>query len=53
MSNTKYYRYEKHTILLTKDVYQRLKARGEFGETYSKIVKRLLDRVDELESNRS
>ena len=49
MSNIKYYSYEKSTVLLTKDVYQRLREKGKFGETFSDIVKRLLNQVDYLE----
>lgn len=49
MSNIKYYSYEKSTVLLTKDVYQRLREKGKFGETFSDIVERLLNEVDYFE----
>ena len=49
MSNIKYYSYEKSTILLTKDVYQRLREKGKFGETFSDIVERLLNQIDYLD----
>jgi predicted CopG family antitoxin len=49
MSNIKYDSYEKSTILLTKDVYQRLREKGKFGETFSDIVERLLNQIDYLE----
>ena len=45
MSNIKYY-YEKSTVLLTKDVYQRLREKGKFGETFSDLVERLLNQID-------
>jgi predicted CopG family antitoxin len=46
MHNTKYYSYGKSTVLLTKEVYQRLREKGKFGETFSDIVKRLLNQID-------
>jgi predicted CopG family antitoxin len=49
MSNIKYDSYEKSTILLTKDVYQRLREKGKFGETFSDIVERLLNQIDYLD----
>jgi predicted CopG family antitoxin len=48
MNNIKYY-YEKSTVLLTKEVYQRLREKGKFGETFSDIVERLLNQIDYLE----
>ncbi len=51
MSNIKY-TYEKSTVLLTKDVYQRLRKKGKFGETFSDIVERLLNQIDYLERGR-
>jgi predicted CopG family antitoxin len=50
MTNIKYYSYEKSTVLLTKDVYQRLRKKGKFGETFSDIVERLLNQIDYLEN---
>ena len=49
MSNIKYY-YEKSTVLLTKEVYQRLRKKGKFGETFSDIVERLLNQIDYFEN---
>jgi predicted CopG family antitoxin len=46
MANIKYYSYEKSTVLLTKEVYQRLREKGKFGETFSDIVERLLNQID-------
>jgi len=51
MSNIKY-SYDKSTVLLTKDVYLRLREKGKFGETFSDIVKRLLNQIDYLERGR-
>ena len=50
MNNTKYYSYGKSTVLLTKEVYQRLREKGKFGETFSDIVKRLLNQIDYFEN---
>ena len=52
MANIKYYSYEKSTVLLTKEVYQRLREKGKFGETFSDIVERLLNQIDYLERGR-
>ena len=49
MNNIKYYSYEKSTVLLTKEVYQRLREKGKFGETFSDIVERLLNQIDYFE----
>lgn len=49
MNNKKYY-YEKSTVLLTKEVYQRLREKGKFGETFSDIVRRLLNQIDYFEN---
>ena len=49
MNNIKYY-YEKSTVLLTKTVYQRLREKGKFGETFSDIVERLLNQIDNYEN---
>ena len=46
MNNIKYYSYEKSTVLLTKEVYQRLREKGKFSETFSDIVERLLNQID-------
>ena len=50
MSDIKYYSYEKSTVLLTKEVYQRLREKGKFGETFSDIVERLLNQIDYFEN---
>ena len=50
MTNIKYYSYQKSTVLLTNEVYQRLREKGKFGETFSDIVKRLLNQIDYFEN---
>ncbi|HET9807467.1 MAG TPA: hypothetical protein VFP49_11195 [Nitrososphaeraceae archaeon] len=50
MNNIKYYSYDKSTVLLTKEVYQRLREKGKFGETFSDIVERLLNQIDYFEN---
>ena len=50
MNDKKYYLYEKSTVLLTKEVYQRLREKGKFGETFSDIVERLLNQIDYFEN---
>ena len=52
MNNIKYYSYEKSTVLLTKEVYQRLREKGKFGETFSDIVERLLNQIDNFEQQK-
>jgi predicted CopG family antitoxin len=52
MNNIKYYSYEKSTVLLTKEVYHRLRKKGKFGETFSDIVERLLNEIDKYENNK-
>ena len=34
------------TVSLDASVYHRLKSRGEFGETFSEVVGRILDQLD-------
>ena len=50
MNNIKYYSYNKSTVLLTKEVYQRLREKGKFGETFSDIVERLLNQIDYVDN---
>jgi predicted CopG family antitoxin len=50
MNNIKYYSYNKSTVLLTKEVYQRLRKKGKFGETFSDIVERLLNQIDYVDN---
>ena len=37
---------ERHTITLSGDAYLKLKSRGEFGESYSDLISRLIDELD-------
>ena len=39
-------RYKRCTILLKEDIYQRLKTKGKFGESFSELISRLLDEID-------
>jgi len=39
----------RHTITVRHDVFQRLKLKGTFGESYSKLVSRLMDQIDKTE----
>ena len=41
--------YKKCTILLHEDIYKRLRTKGRFGESFSKLISRLLDEIDYLE----
>lgn len=47
-TNNAKYHYNKKTILLENHVYERLKTRGLFGETFSSLIERLLDEVDNI-----
>ena len=38
--------YKRCTILLKEDIYQRLKTKGKFGESFSELICRLLDEID-------
>jgi predicted CopG family antitoxin len=37
------------TVSLDKEVYQQLCKRGHFGESFSQLLKRLLDELDNLD----
>jgi predicted CopG family antitoxin len=34
---------ERHTITVTNEVFQKLRKKGTFGESYSKLLLRLID----------
>jgi predicted CopG family antitoxin len=36
----------RHTITIDDKTYQRLKSKGNFGETYSEVVGHVLDQLD-------
>ena len=36
------------TVLLREDVYERLSSKGQFHESFSDLVARLLDELDEI-----
>ena len=42
----------RHTITIHHDVFQRLKLKGAFGESYSKLISRLLDYIDTIEGGK-
>ena len=52
MYNIKNTKYKRCTILLKEDIYQRLKTKGKFGESFSELICRLLDDVDFIEKNK-
>jgi predicted CopG family antitoxin len=52
MYDIKYTKYKRCSILLKEDIYQRLKTKGKFGESFSELICRLLDDIDFLEKNR-
>ena len=52
MYHNKYTRYKRCTILLKEDIYQRLKTKGKFGESFSELISRLLDEIDFIVNNR-
>jgi predicted CopG family antitoxin len=41
-----YTKYKRCTILLKEDIYNRLKTKGKFGESFSELICRLLDEID-------
>jgi len=47
MSNINCSSSKRCTLLVKEDVYHRLKAKGRFGESFSALVDRLLDELDE------
>lgn len=46
MINTNYQLCKRHTIALDNNAYLRLKSKGQFGESFSEVVTRLLDIVE-------
>jgi predicted CopG family antitoxin len=49
MYNIKNTKYKRCTILLKENIYQRLKTKGKFGESFSELICRLLDELDLME----
>lgn len=41
-----YTKYKRCTILIKEDIYNRLKTKGKFGESFSELICRLLDEID-------
>jgi predicted CopG family antitoxin len=52
MSNINCSSDKRCTVLLKEDVYKRLKTKGQFGESFSELVTRLLDELDEVSGGR-
>lgn len=48
MGNRKYSLCKRCTVLLSEDVYERLSSRGRFHESFSDLVTRLLNELDEI-----
>ena len=46
MYHNKYTKYKRCTILLKEDIYNRLKTKGKFGESFSELICRLFDEID-------
>jgi predicted CopG family antitoxin len=44
--------HKRITVGLREDVYARLKEEGRFGESFSDLVSRLLNKLDKLEEQR-
>ena len=44
-----YYMYKRITVGLREDVYARLRDKGRFGESFSELVARLLNDLEEEE----
>jgi len=39
----------RHTVNVNHDIFERLKLKGVFGESYSKLISRLMDLIDTLD----
>ncbi len=52
MSYTNYSPSKRCTVLLSEEVYQRLKSKGKFGESFSDLVSRLLEELDRTKGKR-
>jgi predicted CopG family antitoxin len=39
--------HKRCTVLIREDVYERLRTKGRFGESFSRLIGRLLDELDE------
>lgn len=52
MSNMNCSPNKRCTVLLQEQVYKRLKTSGQFGESFSDLVARLLDELDNANGDR-
>ena len=50
MSDRKYSECKRRTILVREDVYNRLTTKGKFGESFSGLIARILDEIEEVKS---
>jgi predicted CopG family antitoxin len=49
MGNIKNSSHNRHTVMVDERVYSRLRCRGVFGESFSSIIARILDEVEQNE----
>ncbi len=42
-------RHERHTVTLNDTAFSRLRNKGHFGESYSKVILRILDQAEKSE----
>jgi hypothetical protein len=40
--------YKRHTISINDDVYSRLRQKGKFGESFGRLISRILDQIDDV-----
>ena len=40
--------YKRRTISINEDVYSRLKQKGRFGESFGRVISRILDQTDNV-----
>lgn len=46
MANINYSSCKRCTLLVKQDVYQRLRTKGRFGESFSDLIARILDELE-------
>jgi hypothetical protein len=47
MAHSKNKPYARHTVMVDGKVYSRLKSKGVFGESFSNLIGRILDEVEQ------
>lgn len=40
--------YKRRTISINDDVYSRLRQKGRFGESFGRVISRILDQIDDV-----